>query len=169
MDCSLPGSSVYGILQAGILEWVAISFSRGSSRPRDRIQVSLAAGRLFTDGATRVQNKTINHALKYLYSCVLWTFPRWLSAGDAYSIPGSGRSPGGGHGNPLLCSCLENPMERRVRKATVHSVTKSQTWLKQLRMYRHYHTGKKIESLGVRLRLWNIYLWVWLWVFIKQW
>ena len=35
MDCSLPGSSVHGILQARILEWVAISFSRGSSQPRD--------------------------------------------------------------------------------------------------------------------------------------
>ena len=40
MDCSLPGSSVHGILQTGILEWVAISFSRGSSRHRDRTQVS---------------------------------------------------------------------------------------------------------------------------------
>ena len=40
MDCSLPDSSVYGILQARILEWVAIPFSRGSSRPRDRTQVS---------------------------------------------------------------------------------------------------------------------------------
>ena len=35
MDCSLPGSSVHGILEAGVLEWVAISFSRRSSRPRD--------------------------------------------------------------------------------------------------------------------------------------
>ena len=40
MDCSLPGSSVHGILQARILEWVAISFSRGSSRPRDQTWVS---------------------------------------------------------------------------------------------------------------------------------
>ena len=40
MDCSLPGSSVHGIFQAGILEWVAISFSRGSSQPRDQTQVS---------------------------------------------------------------------------------------------------------------------------------
>ena len=40
MDCSLPGSSVHGILQASILEWIAISFSRGSSRPRDRSRVS---------------------------------------------------------------------------------------------------------------------------------
>ena len=48
MDCSRPGSSVHGILQARILEWVAISFSRGSSRLRDRTQVSCIAGRLFT-------------------------------------------------------------------------------------------------------------------------
>ena len=41
MDCSLPGSSVYAIFQAGILEWVAISFSRGSSWPRDRAQYLL--------------------------------------------------------------------------------------------------------------------------------
>ena len=47
MDYSLPGSSVYGILQARTLEWVAISFSRGSSRPRDRTQVSHIAGRLY--------------------------------------------------------------------------------------------------------------------------
>ena len=40
MDCSLPGSSVHGILQARILEWVAIASSRGSSCPRDRTQVS---------------------------------------------------------------------------------------------------------------------------------
>ena len=40
MDCSLPGSSVHGIFQARIMEWVAISFSRGSSQPRDRTQVS---------------------------------------------------------------------------------------------------------------------------------
>ena len=39
-DCNLPGSSVHGIFQARILEWVAISFSRGSFRPRDRISVS---------------------------------------------------------------------------------------------------------------------------------
>ena len=40
-------------------------------------------------------------------------------------IPGSGRSPGGGHGNPLQYSCLENPMDRGVWPATVHNVTKS--------------------------------------------
>ena len=44
---------------------------------------------------------------------------------DAGSIPGSGRSPGGGHGNPLHYSCLENPMDRGAWRATVHRVAKS--------------------------------------------
>ena len=48
MDCSLPGSSIHGIFQARVLEWVAISFSRGSSWPRDRTQVSHIADRHFT-------------------------------------------------------------------------------------------------------------------------
>ena len=46
---------------------------------------------------------------------------------DADLIPGSGRSPGGGHGNPLQYSCLENPMDRGAWRATVHRVTKSRT------------------------------------------
>ena len=53
VDCSLPGSSIHGILQVRILEWVAISFSRGSSRPRDRTWVSHIAGRRFNLWATR--------------------------------------------------------------------------------------------------------------------
>ena len=51
---------------------------------------------------------------------------------DSGSIPGLGRSPGGGPGNPLQCSCLENPMDKRAWWATVHGVAKSQTGLKQL-------------------------------------
>ena len=48
MDYSLPGSSDHGILQARILQWVAIPSSRGSSQPRDQTQVSCTAGRFFT-------------------------------------------------------------------------------------------------------------------------
>ena len=48
MDCSSPGSSVHGILQARILEWVAISFSRGSSQPRDQTWLFCIVGRFFT-------------------------------------------------------------------------------------------------------------------------
>ena len=57
MDCSPPGSSIHGILHARILEWVAISFSRGSSWPRDRTQVSCIAGRRFNLWATREAQK----------------------------------------------------------------------------------------------------------------
>ena len=66
--------------------------------------------------------------------------PRWFSgkeptcnagaAGDMSSILGSGRSLGGGHSNPLQCSCLENPMDRGACWATVHGVEKSQALLK---------------------------------------
>ena len=53
MNGSLPGSSIHGIFQARILEWVAISFSRRSSQPRDWTQVSRNVGRLFTMWGTR--------------------------------------------------------------------------------------------------------------------
>ena len=49
---------------------------------------------------------------------------------DAGSVPGLGRSPGGGQGNPLQYSCLENAMDRGARRATVHTVAKSWTRLK---------------------------------------
>ena len=51
------------------------------------------------------------------------------NAGDPGSIPGSGRSPGEGNGNPLQYSCLENPMDREAWQATVHGVAKSWTRL----------------------------------------
>ena len=49
------------------------------------------------------------------------------NVGDPGSIPGSGRYPGGGHGNPLQYSCLENPMDRGAQRASVHGVAKSRT------------------------------------------
>ena len=60
------------------------------------------------------------------YSCS-WGFPRGsgiANAGDLASIPGSGRSPGGGNGNPLQYSCLGNPTDREAWWATVHGVTR---------------------------------------------
>ena len=71
MDCSPPGSSVHGISQVRILEWIAISFSRGSSGSRNRTLVSCIAGsllhcsRFFTDWATR-------EALLFLYNITNW-------------------------------------------------------------------------------------------------
>ena len=56
---------------------------------------------------------------------------------DVSSIPGSGKSSGGGHGNPLQYSGLENPMDRGAWWATVHRVAKNQTPLKQLSTHTH--------------------------------
>ena len=77
MGCSLPGSSVHGIFQAIVLEWIAISFSRGSSQPRDQTQVSCIVGGFFISWATRETITTLDHTpiiilifkLKFLF---LW-------------------------------------------------------------------------------------------------
>ena len=81
------------------------------------------------------------------FVCNLLGLPRCLSGkespcnagvtGDMGSIPGSGRSPGGRHGNPLQYSCLKNPVDRGAWWATVHSVAKSWTRLKPLSTHVH--------------------------------
>ena len=70
MDCSLPGSSVHGISQARILEWVAISFSRESSPPRNRTCISCIAGRFFTAQPPRKPRGVLAAAAKSLESCL---------------------------------------------------------------------------------------------------
>ena len=151
MDCSLPGSSVHGIFQAKIPEWVAISFSR-SSWPRDWTWVSCIVGRRFTIWATR---DVLYHVedLEICLQCRRLWFNSWVrkiywrrdrlptpvflcfpcgspgkestcSVGDLGSIPGVGRSPGEGKGYSLQYSGLENFMD-----CIVHGVTKSWTWL----------------------------------------
>ena len=72
-------------------------------------------------------------------------------AGDAGSVPGSGRSPGGGSGKPLPYSCWNNPMGRGAWQAPVHGVTKSQTWLSSwVCAHTHTHThGRQIKTTHV--------------------
>ena len=89
VDCSPPSSSVHGILQARILEWVAISFSRAPSRPRDWTQVSRIAGRRFNLWATR--EAQITRKLK-----------RKKSMSESLYSPGVSKSLGIGPGNFLL-------------------------------------------------------------------
>ena len=81
MNCSLLGSSVCGILQARILEWVSVPFSRGSSQPRDRTQVSCIAGRFFTSWATREAQKKEKLLSRVQYFVTPWT--------EAYQAPPS--------------------------------------------------------------------------------
>ena len=78
------------------------------------------------------QSQTLLKPLSSSSSKIIKRLPRWLSgkesacsAGDVGLIPGSGRSPREGDGNPLQHSCLENPMDKGAWRATVHGVTKS--------------------------------------------
>ena len=78
MDCSLPGSSIHGIFQAGVLEWVALSFSRWSSRPRDQTWVRSPA--LWADSTTWATREVL---------CLLLTFPKffWLVVACWFCVP----------------------------------------------------------------------------------
>ena len=78
-------------------------------------------------------------------------------AGDTGSVPALGRSPGGGNGNLLQYSCLENPMDRGAWWATVHRVTKSQTWLKQLTIAKHTACVSRNLSISCMLSILLVY------------
>ena len=101
MDCSQPGFSVHGIFQARELEWVAISFFRGSSWPRDRTQVSCIAGRHFTLWATREAPRILE----------------WVAYPFSRDLPGTGIKPGSpvlqadslSQGASLAAQLVKNP------------------------------------------------------------
>ena len=103
MDCNLPGSSIHGILQARILDRVAISSSSKSSQAWDQTHVSYVS----------CIGKKVPHHQHHLRS-----FPGTsdgkesaCNARDQGLIPGWGRSPGGGNSNPHQHACLEDSME----------------------------------------------------------
>ena len=76
------------------------------------------------------------------------------NAGDLGSIPGLGRSPGEGNGNPLKYSCLENPMDRGAWQATAHGVAKSQTGLRKFTAL-HFCVGLRFQD-KVSLLVWPL-------------
>ena len=76
---------------------------------------------------------------------------------DIGSIPGSGRSPGEGHGNPLWYSYLENPMDRGAWWATVHGVTQSWTQLKRLSMHMFFFCQKNYMPLSISYCTYKMY------------
>ena len=114
MNCSLPGSSVHGILQARILKWVAIPFSKGSSWPRDQTWVSYNAGRFFTVWATReAPEKRFQDAIS-----------------PSKTGPSNGKISIGGHGwgrhiwcsealSDSPCPCVSVPLWERLRRRCV--------------------------------------------------
>ena len=154
MDCR-QGSSVHGILQARTLEWVAIPFCRGSSHPGIKPRsLALQADSFPSEPSGKpIYGSYIYINILILYIHYTWDFPGGASGKkkktkkkppanvggirDTGSIPRWGRSPGGGHGSPLQCSCLETPTDRGALWATVHRVIKSWTQLKQLSTHIH--------------------------------
>ena len=86
MDCSLPGSSLHGILQATVLEWVAISFSRGSSWTRDRTQVSHIPGRRFNLWATLRLFFLLTLVLSFSVD-LCWLFYKFLKSIQLFHFP----------------------------------------------------------------------------------
>ena len=132
MDCSLPSFSVHRISQARILEWAAISFTW----PLDRNFIYYISRQVLYQlhhlGSPFILYNIMQWGLHQLALVVKNLCANAGDMRDTSSIPGSERSPGGGHGNPLQYSCLENPMDRGTWWSTAHRVTKSQTRLKQL-------------------------------------
>ena len=89
-------------------------------------------------------------------------FPRWLSGkesacseGDAGSIPGLGKSPGEGNGNPPQYSYLENPMDRGAWWAAVHGVAKSRTRLSDSTFTFHFHALEKEMATHSSVLAWR--------------
>ena len=111
MDCSPSGSSVHGISQARILEWVAISFSKGSSRPGGWTQVSCIAGRFW---ATREAWSRMDLTLNMLHSSPALTFFGFLPTPSGISCLASQESPivGGKDQNITLPNLRESPSWR---------------------------------------------------------
>ena len=103
--------------------------------------------------------------LSFLYSPILTSrgFPggsevkasAW-NVGDPASIPGSGRSPGDGNGNPLQYSCLENPTEGGAWWATVHGVAKSWTRLSDFTFTLHFHALEKEMATHSSVLAWRV-------------
>ena len=127
MDCSLPGSSVHAVFQARILEWVAISFYRGFSGPKDQTRVSHTASRLFTICKSKTKLTVIRMAIikKWRgFSSSSAGKESTYNAGDPGLIPGSRRSTGDRIGYPLQYSWAS-----LVAQLVKNSLAMRDTWL----------------------------------------
>ena len=112
MDCSLPGSSIHGTSQARVLEWVAIAFSIIAS-------VDMSLSKL---GYSEGQGSLVHCSP---WGCKESDTTERLDFHFSFSCTGEG------NGNPLQCSCLENPRDRGASWAAIYGVTRSRTRLKQ--------------------------------------
>ena len=123
LPCPPPGD----LPDPGIQLLSLLSYSLTSENINQRSHWNCA--HLFRDMSAFFAALESNQAFKGFPSALAVKNPP-ASVGDVKNvglIPGSGRSPGGGHANPLQCSCLENPMDRGARRATVRGVAQGRT------------------------------------------
>ena len=130
MDCGLRGSFIHGIFQARVLEWVAISFSRGSSQLRDRIQVSHVVGRCFTVWATKeALVVVVVTGLKHSAHCSLKikSSKNWLHANISKCVSYSNfemyrKKERKESEVAQLCPTLRDPMDCSLPGSSVHGI-----------------------------------------------
>ena len=144
MDCSPPGSSVYGILQARILDWVAMPSSRGPSWPRDWTHISCVS----------CIGRQIFYPLSHLGS------PSQGYSPSNYASPELrlqvGYNLGEGNGTPLQYCCLENLMDGGAWWAAVHGVAKRRTRLSDFTFTFHFHALEKEMATHSCVLAWRI-------------
>ena len=175
MNCNLPGSSVHGISQARILEWVAISFSRESFLPGDWTLIScFGKGVLYHwDIREALAYRTRFYKSYYGFLVInVWIIIR-VGNGTPLQYKNTGKSHGQrslessspwghwgsdmaerlhfhfslscigeGNGNPLQCSCLEDPRDGGAWWAAIYGVAQSRTWLKWLSSSMNHYNCK---------------------------
>ena len=178
MNCSLPDSSVHGILQARILEWVAISLPRGSSQPRDQTPVSVSCiggwvlyhQRHLGSPASGEQHFTMmqTHRIACLMGSLLYS--RFLFMGDCtfaemlssqqelarFLLNSLDTIYGEGNGTPLQYSCLGNPMDGGAWWAAVHGVATSWARLSDFTFTFHFPALEKEMATHSSVLAWRI-------------
>ena len=170
MDCSPGGSLIHGILQTRILQWVALSYTRGSYQPRDWTDVSCITSRFFFlllshRGSPRQINR-----IKFK-ACVSEVLGSQKSSfeffGNIAWKPGGTFLPiqcffGEGNGNPLQSSCLENPMDRGAWGTTIHGTRLGQfkdSDMTEPLNYHHHHYQRFLgHSVDLATHRWNLSL-----------
>ena len=132
----IPGKSLRVLLQASYL---SVRFSNNKTNNENQLSICYTFALLrrwhllthlilWIENWSSMRSNNISHTVSWA-SLVSQMVESACTVGDLGSIPGPGRSPGEGNGNPFQYSCLENPVAREAWRATVHVVTKSRTWL----------------------------------------
>ena len=156
MDWSLPGSSIQRIFQARVLDWVAISFSRGSSQPRDQTQVSRIVGRCLTVWATREDGRRID-------AFELWCWRRLLR------VPWTARRSNQSILKEITPGCSWKDWCWSLNSNTLATWCKELTHLKRLWCWERLKAGGEGDNRGRDCWMASPTQWMRVWVNSRSW